>query len=203
GLCLRSEAQGALSQKFKQLRAGDSVQFLGPCGGLEYVANAVKHITLVASGVGITPCLQIVRAVTSDPDDRTRTRLLYYADTRADLLFKEELDRLAGKHAGKLSIFYSVGETDDTWQGAEGFIGKEALKANLPEQQETSQKIILSGGPQMILSSLQSLFSLDRRSEDVYIYGPFGAEQIRAVYGRNAKLGSHKVLAPATGVELR
>ena len=49
----------------------------------------------------------------------------------------------------------------------------------------------MCGGPTMTISCLHSLKSLDYPSDIVFIYGQFGTEQIRTVYGRNVKLSGH------------
>ena len=69
----------------------------GPCGGFEYRPNTVDHLTLLASGAGVTPCLQLIRSVMADPSDKTQIRLLYYSDTVDDILLREELDRYQGQ----------------------------------------------------------------------------------------------------------
>ena len=54
-------------------------------------------------------------------------------------------------------------------------------------------QIIMCGGTSMILSSLHALKTLDYSSNLTFIYGPFGTELIKQVYGRNAKLSDHVV----------
>ena len=44
----------------------------------------------------------------------------------------------------------------------------------------------------MSISCLHSLKSLGFPSNSVFIYGQFGTELIRSVYGRNVKLSTHK-----------
>ena len=44
----------------------------------------------------------------------------------------------------------------------------------------------------MVCSVLQDLFELGYSSETIFVYGQFGVEQVRAIYGRHAKLSSHK-----------
>ena len=56
----------------------------------------MDHLTLLASGAGVTPCLQLIRSVMADPADKTQIRLLYYSDTVEDILLREELDRYQG-----------------------------------------------------------------------------------------------------------
>lgn len=105
------------------LVAGEMVDFKGPCGGFEYSPNSVSSLTLVASGVGVTPCLQLVRYISANPRDTTNISMLYYAETAPELLYKNELDNHAAASKG-MRLFYSVGQADDTWDGAEGYVSK-------------------------------------------------------------------------------
>ena len=51
----------------------------------------------------------------------------------------------------------------------------------------------MCGGTSMALASLHALKTLGYQSDFTYIYGPFGTELIKQVYGRNAKLSEHVV----------
>lgn len=52
-------------------------------------------------------------------------------------------------------------------------------------------QIVLCGGPTMVVSCLHSLKSLKFPSEMIFVYGQFGTEQVRMVYGRSIKLSGH------------
>lgn len=173
---------------------GDLVEFRGPCGGFEYTANSVKHLSLVASGSGATPCIQLVRDIMADPRDQTSISLLYYAEDEQDLMFKSELDNYAARD-DRFRVFYTVSEggEEETWQGGEGHIDKVMITDHLPGPQTQEHKILLCGGPTMIVSVMHVLFQMGFSSERIFVYGQFGAEQVRAVYGRNAKLSSHRL----------
>lgn len=169
------------------------MEFRGPCGGFEYTPNSIKHLSLLASGSGATPCIQLVRDIVEDPADQTSVSMLYYADDKCDLMFKDELDDYAA-HDGRFRVFYAVsqGAEEESWKGGEGHIDKTMILDHLPGPQTKEHKILLCGGPTMIVSVMHTLFQLGFSSERIFVYGQFGAEQVRAVYGRNAKLSSHR-----------
>lgn len=174
---------------------GDFVEFRGPCGGFEYTANSVKHLSLVASGSGATPCIQLVRDIMADPGDQTSVSMLYYADDKSDLMFKSELDDYAARD-DRFQIFFTVSEgaeEEEAWKGGEGHIDKVMISDHLPGPQTQEHKILLCGGPTMIVSVMHVLFQMGYSSERIFVYGQFGSEQVRAVYGRNAKLSSHRL----------
>ena len=49
----------------------------------------------MATDEGITPVLQVITAVLQDANDATELSLLYANQTDADILVRDELDRLA------------------------------------------------------------------------------------------------------------
>jgi len=53
-------------------------------------------------------------------------------------------------------------------------------------------KIVMCGGPTMSIGCLHSLRSLGYPSDCVFIYGQFGTEQVKTVFGRNVKLSGHR-----------
>ncbi|XP_047477887.1 NADH-cytochrome b5 reductase 1-like isoform X2 [Penaeus chinensis] len=190
-LVLRFESQGLMSQHFKALKSGDQVEFQGPCGGFEYEANQLDEVTLLASGGGITPGMQLIRAVMHNPDDRTKIKLLYFSENYDEILYREELDDYAAKDS-RLEMMHTLGESPEDWDGEEGFIDTQMIDKYLTKPNGIKQKIIMCGGPTMTISCLHSLRSLGFPSDAIFIFGQFGTEHVRKVYGRNVQLSGHR-----------
>ena len=147
----------------------------------------------MASGSGATPCIQLIRDLMADPGDQTSISLLYHADSESELMFKSELDEYATRDA-RLYVFYTLSKgAEESWQGGEGHIDKDMISNHLTAPQEPEHKIVLCGGPTMIVSVMHVLSQMGFSSKQIFVYGQFGAEQVRAVYGRNAKLSSHSL----------
>ena len=173
--------------------SGNTVEFKGPCGGFEYRPNSFKHLSLVVSGIGCTPAIQLVREVANDPRDQTSICLIYYADKASELTYGAELEKY-GSNDPRIKLFFTVGEVDqdnDQWEGGVGYIDSEMLSAHLPVPAEDSHQIILCGGPSMVTNALRSLADLGYPSERVFVYGQLGAQQVRGIYGRFASLSAH------------
>lgn len=83
------------------------MSFQGPCGGFEYLPNQLDELTLLASGGGITPGLQIIRSVLHNPEDKTKINLLYFSENYDEILFREELDKYRGKKKRKWGEYWS------------------------------------------------------------------------------------------------
>ena len=56
---------------------------------------------------GITPMLQIVKAVLKDPEDRTQVSLLFANQTEEDILLRKELEEMADQHSN-FQLWYTV-----------------------------------------------------------------------------------------------
>ena len=81
-----------MSQYLNSLNIGDTIDVRGPSGKVHYLGRGylqvklpgkpetTRHCTqlgLIAGGTGITPMLQIIRAVFKDPQDTTKVFLLF------------------------------------------------------------------------------------------------------------------------------
>lgn len=190
-LVLRFENQGIMSQHFKALKPGDKVEFQGPCGGFEYLPNQLQELTLLASGGGITPGMQLIRSILKDPTDKTKITLLYYSENYSEILYREELDKYRNKDS-RLQVVYTLGEVPEEWEGEEGFIDTQMINNYVTKPNGINHKIVMCGGPAMVLSALYSFRSLGYPSECMFVYGQFGTEQVKTVYGKTVKLSSHR-----------
>jgi NAD(P)H-flavin reductase len=94
-----------MSQHMNGLRVGDSMLMKGPKGHLDYLGRGKftiaakrqvttyrkKKIGMVAGGTGITPMLQVVRAILKDPLDSTEVWLMFGNQTEEDILLQVRL----------------------------------------------------------------------------------------------------------------
>ncbi|MFF5229575.1 ferric reductase-like transmembrane domain-containing protein [Dactylosporangium sp. NPDC000521] len=97
------------SRRVATIRPGTKVIIEGPYGRLTAPPADGRPITMLASGVGITPLRALLDEV------RVPVTLLYRARTADDLLFKDELD--AAVATGRLRVGFLVGprSRDGSW----------------------------------------------------------------------------------------
>ncbi|KAF0308155.1 NADH-cytochrome b5 reductase 1 [Amphibalanus amphitrite] len=189
-LVVRRETSGLLSAHLRGMRTGDTIAARGPCGGFEYRPGCLEHLVLLASGAGVTPCVQLVRSVAADRADTTRVTLLYHAERRDELLFETELSALAAADP-RLRVVFSLSDAPEHWDGEEGFLDGAMLQRHLPPPGSGRCRLLVCGGATMTVSTLGCLRQLDYPSRALFVYGPFGADLVRKVFGRSAPLGSH------------
>uniref|UniRef100_A0A7N5P059 NADH-cytochrome b5 reductase n=1 Tax=Ailuropoda melanoleuca TaxID=9646 RepID=A0A7N5P059_AILME len=117
-------AGGKMSQYLESMKIGDTIEFRGPNGLLVYegkgkfairpdkksnpVIKTVKSVGMIAGGTGITPMLQVIRAIMKDPHDPTVCHLLFANQTEKDILLRPELEELRNEHSARFKLWYTV-----------------------------------------------------------------------------------------------
>ncbi|XP_011641156.1 NADH-cytochrome b5 reductase 2 isoform X2 [Pogonomyrmex barbatus] len=156
---------GKLSQYLENMKIGDTIDFRGPSGRLVYRGNGnvsikllrkeppteynVKKMVMLAGGTGITPMLQLIRAIIKNPNDETQTSLLFANQTEKDILLRDELDEIAKKYPNKLKLWYTVDSSSEGWLYSTGYISANMIKEHMfPPSPDTI--VLMCGPPPMI-----------------------------------------------------
>ena len=100
-----------------EVRVGDMLEFRGPIGGyFVWDVTIGGPLLLVAGGSGICPLMAMLRHRAAR-GSAVPTRLLYSARSSNDLIFRDELDRLAASGDG-LEVRYTLTrEQPPGWSG--------------------------------------------------------------------------------------
>ncbi|XP_053798085.1 NADH-cytochrome b5 reductase 3-like isoform X1 [Vidua chalybeata] len=156
---------GKMSQYLDSLKIGDTIDFRGPSGLLVYkgkgkfdirpekkaepVTKTVKYVGMIAGGTGITPMLQIIRAIIKDKDDPTTCQLLFANQTEKDILLRSELDEIQAQNPGRFKCWYTLDRAPENWDYSQGFVNQEMIRDHLPPPQN-DVLILMCGPPPMI-----------------------------------------------------
>ncbi len=149
-----------MSQHLNSLKIGDTILMQGPKGHLEYLGKGSftitkrgeitqyrkKKIGMIAGGTGITPMLQIIRAIQKNSDDRTEVWLIFANQTEEDILLRKELE---GIPSDRFHLHYTLDRPPTDWKFSQGFINTEMCRNHLPPAGDDSM-IYLCGPPPMI-----------------------------------------------------
>ncbi|KAG0590923.1 hypothetical protein KC19_1G136000 [Ceratodon purpureus] len=154
-LMIKIYPKGNMTQHLAHLKPGDTLEVKGPIPKLAYEPNMKKQIGMVAGGTGLTPMLQVIDAIVSNPEDNTQVSLVYANTTPADILLKSKLDSLAFAHPN-FKVFYVVSKESEGWKGGKGHVTKDVLKKGLPSPSDDT--LILVCGP----PGLMNLISGDK-----------------------------------------
>ena len=133
-LLLKSYPTGNISKYMATLKVGQVVKVKGPRGAMVYRPNLVGRLGMIAGGTGITPMLQIIRAVIRNRPrlggvDRTRIDLVFANVNREDILLKEDLDLLAQEDSD-FHIFYVLNNPPEKWDGGVGFVTPDIIQVS-------------------------------------------------------------------------
>jgi ferredoxin-NADP reductase len=110
-----------------EVRAGDRFELRGPIGGYFVWAGDSVPLLLVGGGSGIVPLMAMIRhrAATGSA---TPTRLLYSSRTLEDVIYRQELERLAAKRDG-LEVYHTLTRDQPPgWTGYKRRIDDELLR---------------------------------------------------------------------------
>lgn len=99
------------------LMEGDSLELRGPIGGYFVWSTEMSGpLFLIAGGSGICPLMAMIRHRAAG-GSRVPTRLLYSSRSPEDIIYRHELDQLAGLGDG-LEVFYTLTRSrPPDWRG--------------------------------------------------------------------------------------
>jgi cytochrome-b5 reductase len=108
---------------------GQTMKVKGPKGAMVYTPNMVKRFGMIAGGTGITPMLQVAKAITRGrgKGDTTQVDLIFANVNPEDILLKEDLDSLA-REDSRFNVYYVLNNPPEKWDGGVGFVTADMIK---------------------------------------------------------------------------
>lgn len=89
-----------------ELRVGDKLELRGPIGGFFVWEKGDRPLFLIAGGSGVVPLMAMLRHRAALPG-KPRASLLYSSRTLEDVIYRAELDQLAGADDG-LAVHHTL-----------------------------------------------------------------------------------------------
>ena len=131
-LLIKSYPTGNISKHMATLNIGDTMKIKGPKGAMVYTPGLVKRFGMIAGGTGITPMLQIIRAIVrgrsrNGGEDATEVDLIFANVNYEDILLKDDLDSLAKEDPG-FRVYYVLNNPPEKWDGGVGFCTADMIK---------------------------------------------------------------------------
>ena len=145
-LIVKGYPTGQLSKFISQLQVDDTLEMKGPFQKFEYTSNMKKSIGMIAGGSGITPCLQVMKAILNNENDQTKIHLLFANSLEKDIILKDEIDALAVLHPCRFQVTYCISQPSSTWGGCIGHVTKEMVQEYMPTACEENM-IYVCGPP--------------------------------------------------------
>jgi len=171
-LTVKAVADGFVSSHLlEDIKVGDHLSSTGPMGG--FFHNPLSHsneVVYLAGGSGITPMMSMIREVTDRGIER-QMHLFYGSRHPDDIIYKDELERLAGNHKN-LTVDFVISEPEHGYQGLTGFINGKLLQERLGN---LSKKTFFLCGPEAMYKFCQKELEelgLRRKQIRVEVFGP-------------------------------
>ncbi|KAF2139122.1 uncharacterized protein K452DRAFT_311061 [Aplosporella prunicola CBS 121167] len=159
-LLIKSYPTGNISKHVAGLQIGQTIKVKGPKGAMVYTPNMVRHFGMIAGGTGITPMLQIVKAIAKgrQQGDKTEVDLIFANVNPDDILLKEDLEAMAASDP-RIRVHYVLNNPPEGWTGGVGFVTADMIKAKLPAPAK-DVKLLLCGPPPMVSAMKKACESL-------------------------------------------
>jgi ferredoxin-NADP reductase len=136
-------------------KEGTEVLFDGAFGeGYWSSIRDTKHVVGIAGGSGITAFRSIALDMATSNRPRKFT-ILYGSRTEDDIIFFDELKRMARASEGALEVIPILSEPKEDWTGETGFISAELIRKLVPDWNKVSYFV---SGPQAMYDYLDGEF---------------------------------------------
>lgn len=128
-LLIKSYPTGNISRHLATLKVGDKMKVRGPKGAMIYTPNMVRRFGMISGGTGITPMLQVAKAVLRGRryGDTTEVDLIFANVDEKDILLKEDIDKLE-REDSRFHVYYVLNNPPTGWTGGVGFVTPEMIK---------------------------------------------------------------------------
>jgi ferredoxin-NADP reductase/DMSO/TMAO reductase YedYZ heme-binding membrane subunit len=147
------------------VREGDRIKVSAPAGKFVFGGHEAKRIVMLAGGVGITPMMSIVRALTDRCWDG-EIYLLFAVRKRSDIIFESELAYLE-KRFGNLHVHITLSDDPDAaWEGSRGRISREMIDAVVPDLKRGP---VMMCGPDAMMKAMRRLLVEEMKLPDAEV----------------------------------
>lgn len=154
---------------------GDCLEVRGPIGGyLVWDGDKSDPLMLVAGGSEVVPLAAMIRHRAA-LGIKVPTRLLYSSRTREDILYGEELERLASANDG-LVVFHTLTRNQESgWKGFNRRIDQ-AMLAEVVKQLGEAVQVFICGPTMLVESAANDLVVIGIKPAQIRTerFGPTG-----------------------------
>jgi len=128
-LLIKSYPTGNISRHLATLNIGDKMKVKGPKGAMVYTPNMVRSFGMIAGGTGITPMLQVARAILRgrSKGDTTEVNLIFANVDEKDILLRGDIDQLVDEDS-RFKVHYVLNNPPENWKGGVGFVTGDMIK---------------------------------------------------------------------------
>jgi ferredoxin-NADP reductase len=142
-----------------ELRVGDKLELRGPIGGFfVWTADDELPLFLIAGGSGVVPLMAMLRH-RAEARGKAPARLLYSSRTLSDIIYRQELDRLASA-GDDVAVYHTL--TRDKPEGWRGFTRRvdQAMMQEVAWPKEQMPAVYICGPTTFVEAAASLLVSM-------------------------------------------
>jgi ferredoxin-NADP reductase/DMSO/TMAO reductase YedYZ heme-binding membrane subunit len=132
---------------------GQRIKISAPAGKFHFAGHESQRIVLIAGGIGITPMMSVIRAMT-DGGWNGEMYLLFSVRLVKDIVFADEIAALQAKHPNLHVKITISGDADTPWEGARGNITREMIAGFIPGLKRGP---IMLCGPDRMMTAMRDI----------------------------------------------
>lgn len=171
---IKREEQGLVTRFLHdEIKVGDLLKLTAPYGTFTFCGDEHDSIVLVASGVGITPIMSVLRYLT-DKNWRGDIYLLLGFRRPSEFIFAKEIDALS-RRCDNLHVHVTMSQPgDEPWPGHVGRIDSTFIAARVPDI--ASRRVHICGPLPMMDTTKAAMLELGVADENLKLEA-FGADK--------------------------
>lgn len=153
---------GRVTTALHEMNPGDIIGIRGPYGnGFPIDDWKGKNLIFIGGGIGLAPIWSVLQTTLGEKEEFGNLTLYYGSRTSADLVFKEELEKLKSE----ITVHLSIDVEEPDWKEYVGFV-----PANVTEKSPSPKNAIsiTCGPPIMIKFVIKALQDLGFEDRQIY-----------------------------------
>jgi ferredoxin-NADP reductase len=159
----------------EELRAGDTIELRGPIGGyFTWNPSISSPLMLIAGGSGVVPLMSMLRT-RNRADNKVPAKLLYSSRSADDIIYRDELDRMAANRDGFDLVHTLTRGAPTGWKGQTRRVDRDML-AQCGFQAAEEPQIFVCGPTSFVETVADQLVSLGHGESAIKTerFGPTG-----------------------------
>jgi len=159
----------------EELRAGDAIELRGPIGGyFAWDPGMSSPLMLIAGGSGVVPLMSMLRT-RDQAGSKVPAKLLYSSRSAEDIIYRDELDRLAANRDGFDLIHTLTRGAPAGWKGQNRRVDRDML-AQCGFQPAEEPQIFVCGPTSFVETVADQLVGLGHEESAIRTerFGPTG-----------------------------
>jgi len=154
---------GSVTSALFEKKEGDTIGIRGPFGnGFPLEKFNGRELVFVGGGIGLPPLMSTIIYALGRRESFQGIKLFYGARTPADLVYRDQLEKLSEK----INVYLTVDQGTDSWEGSVGVV----TEIITPERVNPDNSVAMVCGPGiMMYFTVKKLMELGFKPSNIYL----------------------------------